>query len=65
MAIKVSDLRVDVLLKSLKAEIKKNKEHDKYGIATILATTFYNALSDSYIETINDLKKAQEASQKA
>lgn len=57
MALKIGDLRVDTLLKSLKKEIKQNKEHDKYGIATIILVSIYNALSDSYVETVNDLKK--------
>lgn len=55
--IKLKDLPADVVLKSLKEEIKKNKEHDKYGIATVILVSIYNTLSDAYIKAVEDLKE--------
>lgn len=55
--IKVSDLPADVFLKSLKEEIKKNKEHDKYGIATVILVSIYNSVSEAYIKAVKDLKE--------
>lgn len=57
MTIRIRDLPVDVLLQTFKEEIKKNKEHDKTGVATVILVSIYNALSESYIKVVNDLKK--------
>lgn len=54
--IKFSDLPVDTILKSLKEEIKKNKEHDKYNIATIILVSIYNAITEAYLEVREERK---------
>lgn len=48
--IKLSDLPVEVVIKSLKEEIQKNKVHDKSNIATIVLVSLYNVLIDAYQE---------------